>query len=106
MFDPFLRCVSAAYCAAFLSVGLPASHALCMSLTLAGQAFFQIEGLFGEDGLQPVSALLRNWKSQLGPHTTEFGLFSQLPTLVWFHEPMGLLPETVMVPFDCSDGIS
>lgn len=57
----------------------------------------QIPGLFGEDGLQPVSALLSKWRAAVGPSAPGVDLVTKVPTLVWFHADLHVLPETVMV---------
>ncbi len=76
--DAFLRGLSAIYVAAFLSL------------------FTQIPGLYGEDGLQPVSAQLTQWRTQLGSEDSLVGM-GAVPSLVWLHRDLDVLPEVVMV---------
>ena len=61
------------------------------------QALVQVRGLFGEDGLQPVSSQLTAWRGQLGASKTPMELMTSIPTLLWFAEDWAMLPETVAV---------
>ncbi|TYZ62672.1 hypothetical protein PybrP1_002851 [[Pythium] brassicae (nom. inval.)] len=77
----FLRALCAVYLAAFVSVRS------------------QIRGLYGDDGLEPVSAFLARLSShnpEIHSASSALAKFVAYPTLVWLHEPLRWSPSFAM----------
>ncbi|CAK4137238.1 unnamed protein product [Aphanomyces euteiches] len=72
----FLQAIGLVYAIAFCSI------------------YSQVQGLYGEDGVEPVSAFIARVHRELGDQKLQH--FAHLPSLVWFHEQMGLSPDLMM----------
>ncbi|ETV86529.1 hypothetical protein, variant 1 [Aphanomyces astaci] len=56
--------------------------------------YSQVQSLFGPDGLEPVAPFMAKLLQDLGDHP--LNRFAHVPSLVWFHDSVGLTPDLAM----------